>query len=223
MFTPDGKNPGWRFATFVAAWMLLQVIVVFSYAWGRAQAPSAARLFIAIDTFFSFFAAWAMTLSLRRWRPFVPVLIGAAVLAMQVPIAGQHRMLNRLTQTRETATAWRFFDSLHEKRILIVTDRPELFTIMEYGAMSFQTARQDPFLFDAFARHLFYDVYVVQQIRLSTNSPLPGYDLLADAKARDVAGVSERRRRIDPHLTPQPLTASATRPSDSTLDFAYLP
>jgi len=177
MLAPDWTNPGLRFATFVGAWMLLQVVVVFSYAWGRAQAPSAARLVIAIDTFFSFFAAWALTLSLRRWRPFVAVLIGAAVLAIQVPIAGQHRMLNRLTQTRETATAWRFFASLHEKRILIVTDRPELFTIMEYGAMSFQTARQDPFLFDAFARHLFYDVYVVQQIRPSTNSPLPGYDI----------------------------------------------
>ena len=157
--------------------MLLQVIVVFSYVWGRSQAPSAARLVIAIDTFFSFFAAWALTLALRRWRPFVAVLVAVGVLAIHLPVAGQHRMLNRLTQTRETATAWRFFESLHEKRILIVTDRPDLFTIMDYGAMSFEAARQDPFLFDAFARHLFYDVYVVQQIKLSTNSPLPGYDL----------------------------------------------
>jgi hypothetical protein len=157
--------------------MLLQVIVVFSYAWGRAQAPSAARLVIAIDTFFSFFAAWALTVSLRRWRAFVSVLVAAAVLTINVPVAAQHRMLNRLTQTRETATAWRFFESLHEKRILIVTDRPDLFTIMEYGAMTFETARQDRFIFDAFARHLFYDIYIVQQIRLSTNSPLPGYDI----------------------------------------------
>ena len=132
---------------------------------------------IAIDTFFSFLAAWALTISLRRWRPFVVVLIAAAVVAVHVPIASQHRLLNRLTQTRETATAWRFFDSLHEKRILIVTDRPDLFTIMEYGAMNFETARQDPFIFEAFARHLFYDIYVVQQIRLSTGSPLPGFDI----------------------------------------------
>ena len=60
--------------------MLLQVIVVFSYVWGRAQFPSAARLVIAIDTFFSFSAAWVLTLALRRWRPFVAVLIAAAVL-----------------------------------------------------------------------------------------------------------------------------------------------
>jgi hypothetical protein len=177
LFAPDWKDPRLRFATFVGAWMLLQAIVVFSYVWGRAQAPSAARLVIAIDAFFSFCAAWALIVSLRRWRPFVAVLIAGAVLAIHLPIASQHRMLNRLTQTRETATAWRFFDSLHEKRILIVTDRPDLFTIMDYGAMSFETARQDPFIFDAFARHLFYDIYVVQQIKLSTQSPLPGYDI----------------------------------------------
>ena len=177
LWAPDWKAPQSRFAAFVAAWMLLQIVVVFSYVWGRAQAPSAARLVIAIDTFFSFFAAWALTLALRRWRPFVPVLLAVGVLAIHLPIAGQQRMLNRLTQTRETATAWRFFESLQEKRILIVTDRPDLFTIMDYGAMSFEAARQDPFLFEAFARHLFYDIYVVQQIKLSTNSPLPGYDL----------------------------------------------
>jgi hypothetical protein len=176
-WVPDWKAPGARFAAFVAAWMLLQVIVVFTYVWGRAQAPSAARLVIAIDTFFSFFAAWALTFTLKRWRPFVAVLVAAGVLVIHLPIAGQHRMLNRLTQTGEKATAWRFFDSLHEKRILIVTDRPDLFTIMDYGAMSFEAARQDPFIFEAFARRLFYDIYVVQQIKLSTGSPLPGYDI----------------------------------------------
>jgi len=110
-------------------------------------------------------------------RPRAAVAVAAAVLAMHVPIASQQRFLNRLTQARESATAWRFFDSLHERRILIVTDRPNLFTIMDYGAMSFESARQDPYLFEAFARHLFYDIYVVQQIKLSTGSPLAGYDI----------------------------------------------
>jgi hypothetical protein len=174
---PDWKAPLTRWAVFVAAWMLLQGIILFGYGWGRAQAPSAARLFIAVDTFFSFFAAWGLAVASRRWPSFAAVSIAAAVVAMHVPIASQHRFLNRLTQTRETATAWRFFDSLQERRILIVTDRPNLFTIMDYGAMSFETARQDPFIFQALARRLFYDIYVVQQIQLSTNTPLPGYDL----------------------------------------------
>jgi hypothetical protein len=177
LFSLDWKAPHLRFAIFVIAWMLLQVTIVFAYVWGRAQSASAARLVIAIDTFFSLAAAWGMTCSLRRFRPFVAVMLAVAVFAVQVPAAAQHRLFNRLTQTREAATTWRFFESLHEKRILIVTDRPNLYTIMDYGAMSFESARHDPVVFEALTHRLFYDIYVVQQIKLSTNQPLPGYEI----------------------------------------------
>ncbi len=182
LLVPDWKAPPLQFAILVTAWLLMQAIIVFAYVWGRAQYPSAARLVIPLDTFFAFAAAWVLTLSLQRWRPLVAVLLAAALFAVYLPVASQARMLNRLTQTREANTNWRFFESLHEKRILIVTDRPNLYTIMDYGAMDFETARHDRFLFEAFARHLFYDVYLVQQIRLSTNQPLPGYELWPDRR-----------------------------------------
>jgi hypothetical protein len=178
----DWKAEETQFAIFVAAWMLLQVIVAFTYVWGRAQYPSAARLVIAIDTFFSFAAAWALIRLLQRFRAFIPVLLAVAVLLIQVPVAAQHRMMNRLTQTRENATTWAFFERLHEKRILIITDRPNLFTIMNYGAMNFESAKRDPYLFTAFARRLFYDIYVIQQIQLSTNAPLPGFEIWPERK-----------------------------------------
>jgi hypothetical protein len=57
---------------------------------------------------------------------------------------------------------------------------------MEYGAMNFEAARQDPVLLDAFARHLFYDLYVIQPIKLSTGSPLPGYELWPTRKVETV-------------------------------------
>jgi hypothetical protein len=173
----DFKAPQLRFAVLVIAWMLVQAILVFTYVWGRAQNPSAARLVIAIDTFFAFPAAWVLTLGLRRWRPLVAVLLAAAVFAFYLPVASQHRMLNKLTQSREAATTWRFFESLHEKRHIIVADRPGLYTIMGYGAMDFETARHDPVIFDALAHGLFYDIYLVQQINLTTNEPFPAYDI----------------------------------------------
>jgi hypothetical protein len=178
----DWAAPELRFAVFVLAWMLLQAIISFSYVWGRAQYPSAARLVMALDTFFALVAAWVLTHALKRWRPFVAVLPAAAVFLQEVPVASQHRLLNRLTQTRENASTWAFFERLEDKRILIVTDRPNHFTIMNYGAMNFATARRDPYLFTAFARRLFQDVYVIQQIKLSTNEPLPGYELWPDRK-----------------------------------------
>jgi hypothetical protein len=51
---------------------------------------------------------------------------------------------------------------------------------MEYGAMDFETAKNDPVIFDALAHRLFYDIYVVQQISLSTGDPLPGYEIWPD-------------------------------------------
>jgi hypothetical protein len=67
-----------------------------------------------------------------------------------------------------------------------VTDRPNHFTIMNYGAMSFQAARNDPYLSTAHARHLFLDVYVIQQLKLSTNEPLPGYEIWAERQLTPV-------------------------------------
>jgi hypothetical protein len=166
--------------------MVVQATISFTYFWGQAHYPSAARLLLALDTFFSFAAAWLVTFALRRWPPFVPVLLGGALLVTQLPVAAQHRFLNRLTQTRESATTWRFFEGLGEKRILIVTDRPNHFTIMDYGAMSFDAARRDPYIFTAFARHLFYDIYVIQQLQLSTSQPLPGYELWPNRKLEPV-------------------------------------
>ena len=186
LLSHDWRAPHLRFAAFVIAWMLVQALVVFTYVWGRAQYPTAARLVLTIDTFFAFAAAWALTVGLKRWRPFVAVLLAAALFVIYLPVASQHRMMNKLTQTREVATTWRFFESLREKRILIVTDRPNLYTIMGYGAMGFETARRDRFIFKAFARHLFYDIYLVQQVRLSTNKVLPGYDIWHDRKLKTV-------------------------------------
>jgi hypothetical protein len=182
----DWSAPESRFALLVAVWMLLQAVIVFGYFWGQAQYPSAARLVIAIDTFFSFAAAWVLARSLGRWGHFIPVLIAAAVFVIHVPAAAQRRMMNRLTQTRESAATWDFFAGLHEKRILVVTDRPNHFTIMDYGAMSFEAARRDPYLFTALARRLFQDVYVIQQIELSTGEPRPGYAIWPDRKLEPV-------------------------------------
>jgi len=199
-----------RFAVFAGVWLLFQAAIVFSYVWGRAQYPSAARLVIPIDTFFSFAAAWTLSRSLRSAPAFVPVLIALAVVVSQLPVASQHRMLNRLTQTRENATTWPFFESLHQKRILIVTDHPNLYTIMDYGAMSFESAKRDPYLLTAFTRHLFYDIYLIQQIRLSTKEPLPGYELWPTRKREVVlefqndADVLIRISRISREEDPEP-------------------
>jgi hypothetical protein len=157
--------------------MAVQIVIVFTYVWGRAQHPAASRLVIAIDTFFSFPAAWILTVWLKRFRAFVPILVAAGIAAVYVPVASEYRILNELTLTREAATTWRFFESLHENRILVLSDRPGLYTIMNYGAMDFETAKNDPSLLPSHDRHLFFDTYLVQQIDLTSNKPIPQHEI----------------------------------------------
>jgi hypothetical protein len=182
----DWASAQTRFALLVLGWMLLQSVMLFTYVWGRAQYPSAARLFIQLDTFFSFAAAWVLVRTLERCLRMLPVLAAVAMFVLGIPAAAQQRMMNRLTQTRESERTWRFFETLNEKRILIVTDRPNHFTIMNYGAMSFESAKNDRYLFTAHARRLFHDVYVIQQIQLSTGAPLPRYAIWPDRKLESV-------------------------------------
>ncbi len=184
--TSRWRDSSAQFATIVALWMSLSAIIVFAYVWGRAQYPSAARLVLPIDVFLSFAAAWTLTRALGRLGRFVPILLAGALVLTQLPIASQARMMSRLTQTRESAVTWRFFDRLNEERILIVTDRPNHFTIKNYGAMSFESARRDRYLFTALSRRLFHDVYVIQHIRLSTGAPLPGYEIWPDRSLEPV-------------------------------------
>jgi hypothetical protein len=164
-----------RFAGFVVAWMALKVVILFAYVWGRAQYPSAARLVLPIDTFLSLAAAFALTRVFEHTRPFVPVLLTLGYSVSQLPVASEARLMQRLTETRENATVWPFFEQLPSKRIMVVAERPGHFTIMGYGAMSFEAAKRDPYLFKALERRLFEDVYLVQHLHVSTGKPFPGF------------------------------------------------
>ncbi len=176
----DYRTPEFRFSAMVAGWMVLQLLIVFTYVWGRPEHPASARLIIAIDTFFSFLAAWTVSSALGRFKKLVPAIVCAGLFAMAVPVAAQGRLINELTLTREADTTWRFFESLHEKRILIVSERPGLFTVMNYGSVDFEQAKRDPGLLDGLSRHLFYDIYLIQQVDLGTNKVIPKYEIWPD-------------------------------------------
>ncbi len=186
-FRRDGlEDPDLRFAGFVVAWMTVQVVIVFTYVWGRAQYPSAARLVLPIDAFLSLAAAAALARAFRRTPPLTPVLLTLGYVVSQVPVASEARMMQRLTETRENASTWRFFEGLPSKSILVVAERPGHFTIMGYGAMSFDAAKNDPYLFTALDRRLFQDIYLVQHVELSTGEPLSGFDFWSDRSLESV-------------------------------------
>lgn len=174
------------FLVYVLALLGTEAVITFSYFWGRPQQPSCARLFLWLDTSIAFAGAWLLTVLGRRcavWflplrrRSGVPVtMLAAAVLfALHLPVASEARIANALILTRQAAQTWRFFDSLGDKRILILSDRPGLFTIMDYGAQDISTADYDRGLLYELSRHLYNDIYLVQEVDLATGQPLPAF------------------------------------------------
>ncbi len=188
---------GLRFVVFVAALLAMETVISFTYVWGLPQHPASARLFVWLDTFAAFSAAWLLTVIGRRLpvpvallgrRSGAPttVLICLALFAMHVPVASEARFVNALILTRQAAQVWRFFAGLGEKRILVLTDRPGLFTIMDYGAVDISLAGEDRSPLYELSRHLYQDIYLVQEVDLTTGKPLPEFAGWSDVDMQTV-------------------------------------
>jgi hypothetical protein len=177
-------------AVLIVALLGLEGVICFSYNWGKPQHAASARLFLWLDTFVSFAAAWLLTVvgtrvaALRapasiRSGAVVTWLACAVLFAMHIPAASEARFINALLLTRQAAETWRFFDRLGQKRILILSDRPGLFTIMNYGAVDISTADSAGLLFEL-SRHLYADIYLVQEVDLANGRPRPAFAVWPD-------------------------------------------
>jgi hypothetical protein len=182
-----------RVTLMVAMLVAVEAAISFSYFWGKTLHPASSRLYIWLDTFVAFAAAWlltalgrrcAFTVGLLNRKSGAPITILASVLlfAMHLPAAIEARFVNVMLVTREAAETWRFFEKIGEKRILILTDRPGLFTIMDYGATDISTADANRGLLVELSRKLYQDVYMIQEVSLETHRPLPGFDTWRDVE-----------------------------------------
>ena len=175
-----------RFAIFAVVWVGVMMVIYLPYFWGKPLHPASARLFVPLDAFFSLMAAWLVTLLCRRAPLWLPSLVAAAAVFLNVSVASEARFINELTLTRQAAQTWRYFEQLHDKNIMVVTDRPGLFTVMDYGAMDLSVAKQGTDLLFELSRHLYRDMYVIQEIDLTTKKPLPDFEIWPDKKKESV-------------------------------------
>jgi hypothetical protein len=175
-----------RFAIFAVAWVGVMMVIYLPYFWGKPLHPASARLFVPLDAFFSLMAAWVVTLLCRRVPLWLPSVVAAVVVCLYVPVASEGRFINELTLTRQAAQTWHYFEQLHDKNIMVVTDRPGLFTVMDYGSMDLSVAKQGTDLLFELSRHLYRDMYVIQEIDLTTKKPLPDFEIWPDKKMEAV-------------------------------------
>ena len=173
----ERKKPLERFTIFVMVWVGMLACICFAYFWGKPMHPAAARLYVPLDTFVAFLAAWFVAQVCRRAPPLVPALLAAVVLCLHVPAAAQARFINELTLSRQAVQVWRYLEQLHDKNIMVVTDRPGLFTVMDYGAEDLSVVKQAGNLPFELSRHLYKDMYVIQEMDLTTKKPVPEFEI----------------------------------------------
>jgi hypothetical protein len=184
-----------RLTVFVSVLLGLEIVMCFSYFWGKPMHAASARLFMWLDTAVAFLAAWLITVAGRRavttslgGRTGVAATLSVCgvLFAMHLPAASEARFVNALIVTREAAELWRFFDRLGSKSILILSDRPGLFTIMDYGALDISTANANRAPLLELSRHLYRDIYLVQEVDLETHQVRPAFDAWPDAEKETV-------------------------------------
>ncbi len=186
-----------RRLVFVLALLGLETIIAFSYSWGMPLHPAASRLFIWLDTFVAFCAAWLLVVISRRMRPWVTllgrssgapmaVLVSLALFVMQIPTASEGRFTNDLHLTRQALRTWDYFSRLGTKNILILTDRPGLYTIMNYGALDIAAARSNRDPLNELSRKLYTDIYLIQEVDLATGKPGKEFDVWSDVPKETV-------------------------------------
>jgi hypothetical protein len=175
-----------QFAILIGALFAMEVVLSFSYSFGQSSQPASARLFIWLDTLVSFVAAWLLTrigkrvvvlseTMRERTSAALTTFACFALFFMYLPVASEARFVNALYVSRQAAEAWRFFDKIGDKRILILSDRPGLYTIMDYGSLDLSSAVADRRCLYELSRHLYKDIYLIQEMDLETKEPRPGF------------------------------------------------
>ncbi len=167
-----------RFIFIFLAALAVNLTIFLSHFIGKYSHPTQAKFFLI-----SSIACSLAPFLLKAVKP--NAISGKALLLFSLvcflayhPIAVEGRFTNKLTLTRETKQCYQFLENLKEKNILIIANRPGLFTVLDYGVVNFSYANKykNKVLRD-YKRHNYVDIYVFQRISYDTGKPVREYSL----------------------------------------------
>jgi hypothetical protein len=213
------------FAVLVTVWIGILAAMLFSYFWGKPLHPAAARLYLPFNAVVSIAAAWFLAWLLRRAPIWLVSCMAGILFMVYVPAAAEARFINELTLARQAAQIWRFLEAQHTKNIMVVADRPGLYTIMDYGAEDLSVMKQTRQIPFELSRHLYRDVYVIQEIDLTTKKPTPEFEIWPELKKEPVLEFQNAENNtvrigrliLDPNNLPTSAAPPPTPPSPASI------
>jgi len=149
------------------------LLIVLSYYIGDPKHPASARFFALPVGLL----ALLPILAHRAWPKYFNqrLLLAGSVgmLIMYFPVASQDRFTQSLELIRETEHSIGYLDRLKTKNILVIADRPGIYTAYQYGATSFEYAHQHKNeLLAELRNRLYTDIVVLQHISYLERKPL---------------------------------------------------
>lgn len=149
-------------------------LVYTSYHLGRVDHPSSARLFVLFYILLSVSALFFLSASkVLRKKPVYVIIFSLAIFALYNPVAAQGRFSRTQTLPRKYRFTMNFLKKeADEKRsFLVITERPGQYTVWNYAAVNFAFARKNRSLKEHIKRHLYENVFVIQDIRYESGLP----------------------------------------------------
>jgi len=148
------------------------LVVVFSYFFGDPKHPASARFFALPVGALALVPIFAH----RMWpQYFNQRLLLAGSLGMFLlyfPVASEDRFTQSLELIRETEHSLAFLDRLKTKNVLIIADRPGIYTAFQYGATNFEYAsKHKKELLAELRNNLYEEMIVLQHISYAERKP----------------------------------------------------
>jgi len=194
------------FVVFGVYWILTN-----AYYHDSIVTPDGARLYTFSAIVFSVLA----TMFFFRWpaiiqKPFYGLLIAVFLFTLYHPVSIENRFSNSLARSRDYRMVLNFLKKQDPPNFLLITDRTGLYTVHDYGAVTFTYARNHKEeLLREFNQHLYSDIFVVQEIDDKTRKPFRGTALDDDFKLESVFEIQKRPKPLSSLRISRVLTGGA--------------
>ncbi len=174
-----GINGGTVLSRTAALALLVHLSITTAFLTSEPFSQAAARYYAPASLTLALLAAALLGRAASRRPAAAPALVAlaAALFITHVPTAAENRYMNLLILTRQHKHEAAFLERLGEKNMLVVSDRPRLFTVRGYGAVNFWYARNNSGeLLEGLERKLYPGIVVMQEVLYSTGKPTPETD-----------------------------------------------
>jgi hypothetical protein len=154
--------------------VLVYWVMYTSFCFGRIDHPTMSRYYTFFYILLSIFAVMLATrIKIFRQKPEYILILSIAAFILYHPVSVQDRFSRTQTLPRQYRFVMNFLKKVEQnnRNFMIIAERPGMYTAWNYGAVNFAFANQQRWIGEEYNRHLYENIFVVQEIEYATGQP----------------------------------------------------